>query len=111
MRKQRGAGRRPAVRSLRALGNSRRFARDVRLEDEFANAILAAASATGRSSAKLRRSPLTEYCRAGNVTFWPPPLRRSQIAKPISLRPASGPSLKCSSASASLPGGLPGRSR
>ena len=67
----------------------------------------AVASATGRSSAKLRRSPLTEYWRAGNVTFRPLPLRRSQTAKPISLSPSSGPSVKCSSASASLPGGLP----
>ena len=29
------------------------------------------------------------------------------MAKPISFRPSSGPSVKCSSASASLPGGLP----
>src|ERR1700730_7093567 len=65
-------------------------------------------SADGRRSAKLRRSPLTLYCRAGNVTFLPePPLRRSQTLNPISLRPASGPSVKCSSASASLPGGFP----
>ena len=35
------------------------------------------------------------------------PVLRSQIAKPISFRPSSGPSVKCSSASASLPGGLP----
>lgn len=45
----------------------------------------------------------TEYCRAGNVTFRPLPVRRSQIPKPISFRPESGPSWKCSSASASLP--------
>ena len=51
----------------------------------------AAVSATGRNSAKLRHSPLTLDCRAGNVTFRPDPLRRSQIAKPISFRPASGP--------------------
>ena len=66
----------------------------------------AAASAIGRSSAKLRRSPLTEYWRAGNVTLRPLPLRRSQTANPISFKPSSTPSVKCSSASASLPGGL-----
>src|SRR5919106_5617151 len=62
----------------------------------------------GRSSAKDRRSPFTEYCRAGNVTFLPP-LRRSQIAKPISFSPPSGPASasKITSASASFPGGLP----
>src|SRR5688572_22926337 len=60
----------------------------------------------GRSSEKLRRSPLTEYWRAGNVTFRPPVLR-SQTANPTSLSPSSGPPEKCSSASASLPGGLP----
>ena len=32
----------------------------------------AVVSTIGRSSAKLRRSPLTLYCRAGNVTFRPP---------------------------------------
>ena len=42
-----------------------------------------------------------------NVTLRPMPLRRSQTAKPISFSPASGPSLKCSSASASFPAGLP----
>ena len=41
---------------------------------------------------KLRRSPLTEYCRAGNVTFRPLPVLRSQTAKPISFSPSSGPS-------------------
>ena len=66
----------------------------------------AVASAIGRSSAKLRRSPLTEYCRAGNVTFRPPPVRRSHTPKPISFRPSNTPSVKCSSASASLPGGF-----
>jgi hypothetical protein len=65
-------------------------------------------STIGRSSAKVRRSPLTLYCLAGNVTFRPaPPPRRSQIANPINFSPSSGPSLKCSSASASFPGGLP----
>ena len=44
-------------------------------------------SVIGRSSAKLRRSPLTEYWRAGNVTFRPLPLRRSQTAKPTSFKP------------------------
>ena len=44
----------------------------------------------GRSSAKLRRSPLTEYWRAGNVTLRPLPLLRSQIPKPISFSPSSG---------------------
>src|SRR5215475_8766439 len=70
----------------------------------------ALASTTGRRSAKLRRSPLTLYCRAGNVTLRPPPpppRLDSQIENPISFSPSSGPSLKWSSASASLPGGLP----
>jgi hypothetical protein len=31
-------------------------------------------SATGRRSPKLRRSPFTVYCRAGNVTLRPPPM-------------------------------------
>src|SRR5439155_3641671 len=38
-------------------------------------------STTGRSRAKLRRSPLIAYCRAGNVTLRPAPVRRSQIPK------------------------------
>src|SRR5688572_307691 len=61
----------------------------------------------GRSSAKLRRSPLTEYCRAGNVTLRPP-LRRSQTAKPTSLSPLNGPesASKTTSASASFPAGV-----
>src|SRR5688500_3309460 len=61
----------------------------------------------GLNRAKLLRSPLTEYCRAVNVTLRPAPLRRSQSAKPTSFSPLSGPSSKCSSASASLPGGVP----
>lgn len=65
-----------------------------------------AASVTGRRRAKLRRSPFTAYCRDGKVTLRPAPPRRSQMAKPISFSPSSGPSVKCSSASASLPGGL-----
>src|SRR5688572_13491520 len=62
----------------------------------------------GRNSAKLRRSPFTEYCRAGNVTF-SPPVRRSQMLKPINLSPLSGPASdsKITSASASFPAGLP----
>src|ERR1700733_2344049 len=52
-------------------------------------------------------SPLTPYWRAGNVTLWPLPPRRSQMANPISFKPSSSPSTKCSSASASLPGGFP----
>src|SRR5689334_17500570 len=65
-------------------------------------------SLDGRNSAKLRRSPFTEYCRAGNVTFLPPS-RRSQTEKPINLRPLSGPASasKITSASASFPAGLP----
>ena len=48
-------------------------------------------STIGRSSAKLRRSPLTAYDRDGNVTLRPgPPPRRSQIENPISFSPASG---------------------
>src|SRR6266436_3708495 len=71
-------------------------------------AFCAVVSTTGRRSAKLRRSPFTAYDRAGNVTFRPLPPRRSQMLKPISFRPASGDSPpKCSSASASLPAGLP----
>src|SRR5262249_2479464 len=62
----------------------------------------------GRNSAKLRRSPFTEYCRAGNVTFLPPS-RRSHTAKPMSFIPLSGPASasKTTSASASFPAGLP----
>jgi hypothetical protein len=41
------------------------------------------------------------------VVLRPAPVRRSQIAKPISLRPAKTPSTKWISASASFPGGLP----
>src|SRR5439155_4984298 len=70
-------------------------------------AFCAVVSTTGRSRAKLRRSPLIAYCRAGNVTLRPAPVRRSQIPKPISFKPASTPSLKWSSASPSFPGGLP----
>ena len=40
----------------------------------------------GRSSAKLRRSPIHGVCRAGNVTLRPP-ARRSQTEKPMSLSP------------------------
>src|SRR5436190_13938586 len=62
----------------------------------------------GRSSEKLRRSPFTEYCRAGNVTFFPPS-RRSHTAKPLSFIPLSGPASasKTTSASASFPAGEP----
>ena len=41
------------------------------------------------------------------MTLRPAPVRRSQIAKPISFRPAKTPSTKWISASASFPGGLP----
>src|SRR5437773_1842891 len=61
----------------------------------------------GRNRANVRRSPLTLYWRAGKVTLRPLPPRRSQIEKPISFMPSIGPSLKCSSASASFPGGFP----
>src|SRR5471032_1504400 len=64
----------------------------------------------GRSSANERRSPLTLYWRAGNVTFRlppPAPRRSSQIEKTISFKPSSGPSVKWISASASFPGELP----
>jgi alpha/beta hydrolase fold len=44
---------------------------------------------------------------AGKVTLRPVPLRRSQTAKPTNFNSASGPSPKCSSASANLPGGVP----
>jgi hypothetical protein len=47
----------------------------------------AAVSTMGRSSANERRSAFTAYCRAGNVTLRPDPPRRSQIPKPMSLRP------------------------
>src|SRR5262245_8442146 len=62
----------------------------------------------GRNSAKLRRSPFTEYCRAGNVTFLPPS-RRSHTAKPMSFIPLSGPASasKTTSASASFPARVP----
>src|SRR5437660_386908 len=63
-------------------------------------------SEIGRRRANERLSPFTEYCLAGKVTFRPFPPLRSQTLKPISLRPSSGPSVKCSSASASFPGGL-----
>jgi hypothetical protein len=43
----------------------------------------------------------------GKVTVRTRPLRRSRIGNPINLRPSSTPPLKCSSASASLSGGLP----
>ena len=59
----------------------------------------------GRSSAKLRRSPLTLYCRAGNVTVRAPS-RRSQTAKPISLRPAQRPVGEMQ-LRIGFPGGLP----
>src|SRR5437879_6285912 len=43
-------------------------------------------STIGRSSAKLRRSPLTAYWRAGNVTLRPPaPPRLSHTLNPISV--------------------------
>src|SRR5439155_17496218 len=68
----------------------------------------ALASTIGRSSAKLRRSPLTAYWRAGNVTLRPPaPPRLSHTLNPSSFKPSSTPLVKCSSASASLPGGFP----
>ena len=38
-------------------------------------------SAMGRSRANDRRSPFTEYWRAGNVTFRPPPVRRSRFPR------------------------------
>ena len=41
-------------------------------------AFCAVVSTIGRSRAKLRRSPLIAYWRAGNVTLRPAPVRRSQ---------------------------------
>jgi hypothetical protein len=64
-------------------------------------------STTGRSSENDRRSPLTENDRAGKVTLRPPPFFFSHTAKPINFSPSSGPLEKCSSASASFPGGFP----
>src|SRR5215471_18722 len=62
----------------------------------------------GRSRANDRRSALTVYWRDGKVTFRPPPVRRSQMANPISFRPGRESALsKCSSASASFPAGDP----
>ncbi len=55
----------------------------------------------------MRLSPFIEYWRAGKVTLRAEAPRRSQIPKPTSLRPSSGPSVKCNSASASFPTGLP----
>ncbi len=47
----------------------------------------------GRRSASERRSPLTLYWRAGNVSLrCPTPPRRFQIAQPMSLSPAGSPS-------------------
>ena len=46
-----------------------------------------AASTTGRSRAKLRRSPLTEYWRAGNVTFRPDAVVPLPDAEPNQLQP------------------------
>src|SRR5690349_18793913 len=46
-----------------------------------------AASPTAGGRAKILRSPLTEYWRAGNVTFRQPSPRLSQTPKPISFGP------------------------
>jgi len=51
-----------------------------------------------------RRQQRHRFFRA---TLRPLPPRLSQMLNPISFKPSSCPSVKCSSASASLPGGLP----
>ncbi len=61
-------------------------------------------AATAHNSGAL---PGRSTCLAGNVTLRPFPVFRSQTANPISFSPSRGPCVKCSSASASLPGGVP----
>ena len=79
----------------------------VRLENQVAEPVLRRA-VDGRPEQRERPAlAIDRVVRAGNVTFRPVPLLRSHTLKPISFSPSSGPSLKCSSASASLPGGLP----
>src|SRR5688572_6856685 len=77
------------------------------MQSRMASCVLRS-SVEERNRAKLRRAPATEYWRAGNVTFFLPS-RRSHTAKPTSFNPLSGPASasKITSASASLPGGLP----
>src|SRR4051812_36023148 len=64
------------------------------------------ASDIGLRSEKLRRSPLTEYWRAGNVTFLPLPVLRSHTPNPISFSPSPPPSCTSICASGRFPGGL-----
>jgi hypothetical protein len=58
---RRGKTGRPAKGAQLARSPGGRFSLGIGLQDEIADALLAAASTMGRSSAKLRRSPLIEY--------------------------------------------------
>src|SRR5262245_50716108 len=98
--------RHPVQQSTVQTAGSRRLYAS-RMQSRIASCVVRS-SVEERSNAKLRRPPFTEYCREGNVTFFPPS-RRSHTAKPTSFIPLSGPASasKITSASASFPGGLP----
>ena len=97
------SGRRlPGLRS--GLGSLYLLVLGVGLQHELADAVLrcdVGDRAQQREAATLTIDRV--HGRAGNVTLRPLPLRRSQTANPISFKPSSAPSVKCSSASASLP--------
>jgi hypothetical protein len=65
-----------------AAGNTMLTLNSARLEDELADAVPGRGVGDRTQQAKLRRSPLIEYCPGGKVTFRPEPPRRSQMLKP-----------------------------
>ena len=89
----------------------------IRVEDEFPQLVLrrdvgdrpqkreAASFAVDAVLTRGKRDVVRVPRRSASSPFGP--RARSQMPNPMSLSPSSGPSVKCSSASASLPGGLP----
>ena len=96
------------VAGPRGLGRrGHRLVLRVRLEDAFAHGVLRPRvhDRPEQSEAPPLAVDRVLPRRERDVPAVPP--RRSQIEKPMSFRPARTPSPKCSSASASFPGGLP----
>ena len=94
---------RPTIQALTAAA----LVLGIRLQHQLANAILRRDVC---NRAEQRKAPAFAVHRAltsGERDVAAVPVLRSQIPKPISLRPSSGPSVKCSSASASFPGRVP----
>jgi hypothetical protein len=83
-----------------------RYEAYIRPQYEIAHALLRAGVGNGSQQREAATFTVDGILARGNVTLRPLPVRHSQTEKPISFKPSSSPSMTCSSASASLPGGL-----